>query len=174
MSAPENILSLSDVNAGITKNRLRRRIGRGPGSGQGKTAGRGHNGHKSRSGYSRHPVFQGGDLPLVRRVPKRGFNNKFALNVVSINLGQIAQVFDAGDEITPKTLQERGVIKRRFDEIKVLGDGEVTKALKISAHRFSQSALEKLKAVGGTATIVKARRTPKQRVADLAGKATKK
>lgn len=174
MNAPENILSIADVNSGITKNRLRRRLGRGPGSGQGKTAGRGHNGHKSRSGYSRHPVFQGGDLPLVRRIPKRGFNNKFALTVVSINLGQIAQVFDAADEVNPKTLQERGLIKRRFDEIKVLGDGEVTKPLKISAHRFSQSALDKLKAVGGTATVVKARRTPKQRVAELAAQAGKK
>ncbi|MCC6507636.1 MAG: 50S ribosomal protein L15 [Pirellulaceae bacterium] len=167
-------MNISEVNDGITKNKLRRRIGRGPGSGQGKTAGRGHNGHKSRSGYSRHPVFQGGDLPLVRRIPKRGFNNKFALTVVSINLGQIAQVFDAGDEITPKTLQARGVIKRRFDEIKVLGDGEITKPLKISAHRFSASALEKLQAVGGSATVVKARRTPKQRVAELASQAGKK
>jgi large subunit ribosomal protein L15 len=163
-------MNISEINEGITKHKKRTRIGRGIGSGQGKTAGRGHNGHKSRSGYSRHPTFQGGDLPLVRRIPKRGFNNKFALTVVSVNLGQIAQVFGAGDEITPTTLQERGVIKRRFDEIKVLGDGEVTQALKISAHRFSQSALDKLQAVGGTATVLVARRTPKQRVADLAGK----
>lgn len=163
-------MNISEINEGITKHKKRTRIGRGIGSGQGKTAGRGHNGHKSRSGYSRHPTFQGGDLPLVRRIPKRGFHNKFALTVVSVNLGQIAQVFGADDEINPRTLQDRGVIKRRFDEIKVLGDGEVTQALKISAHRFSQSALDKLQAAGGTATVVKARRTPKQRVADLAGK----
>jgi large subunit ribosomal protein L15 len=163
-------MNISEINEGITKHKKRTRIGRGSGSGQGKTAGRGHNGHKSRSGYSRHPTFQGGDLPLVRRIPKRGFNNKFALTVVSVNLAQIAQVFGADDEINPTTLQERGVIKRRFDEIKVLGDGEVTQALKISAHRFSQSALDKLQAAGGTATVVQARRTPKQRVADLAGK----
>ncbi len=167
-------MNLNEVNQGITRHRKPRRIGRGSGSGHGKTATRGHNGHKSRSGYSSHPTFQGGDLPLVRRIPKRGFNNKFALDVVSINLGQIAQVFDAGDEINPKTLQERGVIKRRFDEIKVLADGEVTKALKISAHRFSEAAVAKLQAAGGSATVIKARRTPKQRVAELSGKAPKK
>jgi len=163
-------MNLAEINEGITKHKKRTRLGRGPGSGQGKTAGRGHNGHKSRSGYSRHPTFQGGDLPLVRRIPKRGFNNKFALTVVAINLGQIAEFFDTDDVINPQTLQERGIIKRRFDEIKVLGDGELTKPLKISAHRFSQAALDKLASVGGTATTVKARRTPKQRVADLAGK----
>lgn len=163
-------MNLSEVNTGIQKHKKRLRIGRGSGSGHGKTSGRGHNGHKSRSGYSRHPIFQGGDLPMVRRIPKRGFNNKFALTVVAVNLGQIAEVFEAGDEINPVTLQQRGVIKRRFDEIKVLGDGELTKPLKIAAHKFSASALEKLKAAGGTAIVVKAKRTPKQRVADLASK----
>jgi len=162
-------MSISEINEGITKHKKRDRIGRGIGSGKGKTAGRGHNGHKSRSGYSRHPTFQGGDLPLVRRIPKRGFHNKFALTVVAVNLGQIDEAFAAGEEVTPATLQERGVVKRRFDELKVLGDGEVTKALKISAHKFSQSAIDKLKAAGGSANVVKARRTPKQRVADLAG-----
>jgi large subunit ribosomal protein L15 len=162
-------MNINEVNQGITKHKKRDRIGRGIGSGKGKTAGRGHNGHKSRSGYSRHPVFQGGDLPLVRRVPKRGFHNKFALTVVAVNLADIDQVFAAGEEVNPVTLQERGLIKRRFDEIKVLGDGEVTKALKISAHKFSQTALEKLSAAGGSGTVLKARRTPKQRVADLAG-----
>jgi large subunit ribosomal protein L15 len=162
-------MTINEINAGITKHKKRDRIGRGIGSGKGKTAGRGHNGHKSRSGYSRHPIFQGGDLPLVRRIPKRGFNNKFALTVVAVNLGEIDELFAAGEEVTPATLQERGLVKRRFDEIKVLGDGEVTKGLKISAHKFSQSALDKLSAAGGSATVLKARRTPKQRVADLAG-----
>ena len=162
-------MNITEINEGITKHKKRTRLGRGIGSGQGKTAGRGHNGHKSRSGYSRHPTFQGGDLPLVRRIPKRGFNNKFALTVVSINLGQIAEFFDSGDAINPETLQERGIVKRRFDELKVLADGELTKPLTITAHRFSQAALDKLAAVGGTATVIQARRTPKQRVADLAG-----
>lgn len=163
-------MNLNEINQGITGHKKRLRVGRGSGSGHGKTAGMGHNGHKSRSGYSRHPTFQGGDLPLVRRIPKRGFHNKFALTVVAVNLGQIAELFEAGDEINPKTMQDRGLIKRRCDEIKVLGDGELTKPLKISANKFSQAALEKLKAAGGTATVVQARRTPKQRVADLAGK----
>lgn len=163
-------MNLNEINEGITGHKKRLRVGRGSGSGHGKTAGLGHNGHKSRSGYSRHPTFQGGDLPLVRRIPKRGFHNKFALTVVAVNLGQIAELFEAGDEINPKTMQDRGLIKRRCDEIKVLGDGELTKPLKISANKFSQAALEKLKSAGGTATVVQARRTPKQRVADLAGK----
>jgi large subunit ribosomal protein L15 len=163
-------MNLDQVNDGIVKNRKSRRLGRGPGSGQGKTAGRGHNGHKSRSGYSRHPTFQGGDLPLVRRIPKRGFHNKFALEVVAVNLGQINAAFEAGEEVTPEALQAKGVVKKRFDELKVLGDGEMTKALKISAHRFSGSAKEKIEAAGGSATVVVARRTPKQRVADLAKK----
>ncbi|MFO1064293.1 MAG: 50S ribosomal protein L15 [Pirellulales bacterium] len=161
-------MNIDQVNEGIEKHRKRKRIGRGSGSGHGKTSGRGHNGHKSRSGYSRHPVFQGGDLPLVRRIPKRGFHNKFAITVVSINVGQIDAAFDAGEEVCPKSLQTKGVIKRRFDEIKVLGDGELTKPLKISAHQFSASAQEKIKAAGGTATVVVARRTPDERVAALA------
>ena len=163
-------MNISEINQGITKHKKRLRVGRGSGSGHGKTSGSGHNGHKSRSGYSRHPTFQGGDLPLVRRIPKRGFHNKFALTVVAVNVAQIAELFEAGDEINPKTMQERGLIKRRCDEIKVLGDGELTKPLKISANKFSQSAIEKIKAAGGSATVVQARRTPKQRVADLAGK----
>ncbi|MGN6546269.1 MAG: 50S ribosomal protein L15 [Aureliella sp.] len=166
-------MNINEINEGITKHKKRDRIGRGIGTGKGKTAGRGHNGHKSRSGYSRHPVFQGGDLPLVRRIPKRGFHNKFALTVVAVNLGQINEVFNAGEEVNPTTLQERGLIKRRFDEIKVLGDGELTKGLKVSAHKFSQSALEKLSAAGGSGTVLKARRTPKQRVAELAGQKKK-
>lgn len=161
-------MRIDDVNQGITKNRLRRRIGRGNGSGQGKTSGRGQDGHKSRSGYSRHPGMVGEDLPMIRRIPKRGFFNKFAQTVVAINVGDLAAVFNAGDEITPETLQERGIIKKRFDEIKVLGDGEIDKALKVSAHRFSASAEQKIAAAGGSVTKLRAKRTPKERVADLA------
>ncbi len=161
-------MRIDDVNQGITKNRLRRRIGRGNGSGQGKTSGLGQDGHKSRSGYSRHPGMVGEDLPMIRRIPKRGFHNKFAQTVVAINVGDLSAVFAAGEEVTPAILQERGIIKKRFDEIKVLGDGEIDKALKISAHRFSTSAVEKIAAAGGSVTKLRAKRTPKQRVADLA------
>ncbi len=164
-------MRIDQVNEGITKNRLRRRLGRGPGSGQGKTAGRGHNGHKSRSGYSRHPAFQGGDLPMIRRIPKRGFNNRYALTVVSVNVGRLAEEFAAGEEINPQTLQQKGIVKRVHDEIKILGDGTVDKALKVSAHRFSESAKEKITAAGGTVTVLKAKRTPDERVADLANAA---
>ena len=161
-------MRIDDVNQGIVKNRLRRRIGRGNGSGQGKTSGRGQDGHKSRSGYSRHPGMVGEDLPMIRRIPKRGFYNKFAQTVVAINVGDLSAVFAAGEEVTPAILQERGIIKKRFDEIKVLGDGEIDKALKISAHRFSTSAQEKITGAGGRVTKLGAKRTPKQRVADLA------
>lgn len=161
-------MRIDDVNQGITKNRLRRRIGRGNGSGQGKTSGRGQDGHKSRSGYSRHPGMVGEDLPMIRRIPKRGFFNKFAQTVVAINVGDLSAVFNAGEEVTPENLQERGIIKKRFDEIKILGDGEIDKALKISAHRFSASAEQKIAAAGGSVTKLRAKRTPKERVADLA------
>jgi large subunit ribosomal protein L15 len=161
-------MRIDQVNEGITKNRLRRRLGRGSGSGQGKTAGRGHNGHKSRSGYSRHPAFQGGDLPMIRRIPKRGFHNRYALTVISVNVSRLCEEYNAGEEVNPVTLQEKGIVKRVFDVIKILGDGTVDKALKVSAHRFSGSAKEKIVAAGGTATELKAKRTPKERVADLA------
>ena len=98
-------MNLDDVHRGIKKNKKRKRIGRGPGSGTGKTAGRGHKGQKSRSGYSAHPIFQGGAMPLVRRVPKRGFNNKFALSVMAVNVSELERVFAAGDEVNPKTLR---------------------------------------------------------------------
>ena len=166
-------MRIDQINEGIVKNRKRRRLGRGPGSGQGKTAGRGHNGHKSRSGYSRHPAFQGGDLPMIRRIPKRGFHNRYALTVVAVNVGRLSEEFAAGEEVTPESLQQKGVVKRVFDEIKILGDGAVDKPLKVSAHRFSDSAKEKIAACGGSVTIVKAKRTPKERVADLASQSAK-
>ena len=166
-------MRIDQVNDGIVKNRKPRRLGRGPGTGQGKTAGRGHNGHKSRSGYSRHPAFQGGDLPMIRRIPKRGFHNRYALTVVAVNVGRLNEEFEAGEEISPKTLQEKGIVKKVFDVIKILGDGEVNKALAVSAHRFSDSAKEKITAAGGQANELKVKRTPKERVADLAKQGAK-
>lgn len=166
-------MRLDQVNVGIVKNRKPRRLGRGPGTGQGKTAGRGHNGAKSRSGYSRHPAFQGGDLQMIRRIPKRGFNNRYALTVVAVNVGRLSEEFSAGEEISPKTLQEKGIVKKVFDVIKILGDGVVDKALTVSAHRFSDSAKEKITAAGGTVTELRAKRTPKERVAYLAKQGAK-
>lgn len=161
-------MRLDQVNQGINKHRKKRRLGRGPGSGQGKTSGRGQDGQKSRRGYSRHPGTVGEDLPMMRRIPKRGFNNRFASTVIALNVGDLAAVFETGDEVTPETLCSRGIVKRRFDELKILGDGVLDKALKVSAHRFSASAKEKITAAGGSVTEVKAKRTPKERVADLA------
>lgn len=160
-------MNLEEVNEGIVKNRPRKRIGRGVGSKTGKTSGRGRDGHKSRSGYSRHPMFSGSDTPIYMRTPKRGFNNRFAVNVVGINVGLIDQAFNEGEEVTPSAIRDRGLIRVRFDELKVLGDGEVTKKLKFVVTRISESAKQKIEAAGGTVVVMAAKRTPKQRVADL-------
>lgn len=160
-------MNLHEVNDGVTKNRKRKRLGRGLGSGLGKTSGKGHKGHKSRSGYSRHPSFEGGQLPMIRRIPKRGFHNKFAATVFAINVGDLDRVFEAGASVTPISIREAGLVKRVCDEIKILGDGEVTKALKLSVTRISASAKEKIEKAGGSVTIVAAKRTPDERVAAL-------
>ena len=160
-------MNLNDVHRGIQKNRKRKRIGRGIGSGTGKTSGRGHKGHKSRSGYSRKPNFQGGAMPMFRRIPKRGFNNRWGVTVFAVNIGRINEAFDDGAEVTLEALAEKDLAKGHFDEVKVLGDGEVTKKLTVSAHRFSKSAEEKITAAGGTVNRLAAKRTPDERVAAL-------
>ena len=125
-------MNLDDVHRGIKKYKPRKRIGRGPGSGQGKTSGRGEKGQKSRSGYSRHPAFQGGTMPLVRRVPKRGFNNRYALTIAEINLDQLEKAFASGDEVTLETLRGKSLARHGHDELKILGRGELSKKLKVS------------------------------------------
>lgn len=147
-------MNIDDVNTGIVKHKKTKRVGRGIGSGHGKTAGRGHKGQGSLAGYSAPLIFQGGQSPLIRRVPKRGFNNPFALKVTEINLSDLDGAFEAGAEITPDTLREKHLVRGRFDVLKVLGDGELTKKLSISAHRFSKSAKEKIEKAGGTATVI--------------------
>jgi large subunit ribosomal protein L15 len=150
-------MNLNEVHRGVTTNHRRKRIGRGIGSGNGKTAGRGYKGARSRSGYSRKPVFQGGAMPLVRRIPKRGFHNKFALTVAAVNVEDLENVFEAGAEVTPDSLRESGLVKSRYDELKVLGNGELKKKLKVSAHRFSKSAEEKIRAAGGEVVVLPGR-----------------
>jgi len=141
---------LNDVHTGIQKYRKRKRIGRGTGSGHGKTSGRGHNGYFSRSGSSRRRGFEGGQMPLFRRVAKRGFNNRaFADTVVIVNVGQLDKAFEDGAVVTAEVLVSRGMIPTRFDILKVLGDGEITKKLTVVAHRFSQSAETSIVAAGG-------------------------
>ena len=105
---------------------------------------------------------------MIRRIPKRGFFNRYARTVVAVNVSDLSAAFAAGDEVTPESLQARGVVKKRFDEIKILGDGAIDKPLKVSAHRFSESAKQKIAAAGGSVTVLVARRTPQQRVAELA------
>ena len=150
-------MSLHEIHHGVHKHKRPMRIGRGIGSGKGKTAGKGHKGQWARAGWKSLPIFQGGGSPLVRRVPKRGFTNSLALRVAEINVGDLEELFEAGASITPDGLREAGILKKAFDVLKVLGDGELTKKLSVSAHRFSASAKEKIAAAGGTANIVAGR-----------------
>jgi large subunit ribosomal protein L15 len=129
----------------------KKRIGRGQGSGQGKTAGRGHKGAQSRSGYSRKRGFEGGQMPLHRRVPKRGFHNPFRVEYAVVNLDTLADRFEPGTVVTPDLLRERGLVREVGAPIKILARGEVGKALTVRAHKFSGKAAEKIAAAGGTA-----------------------
>ena len=156
-------MNLTDVNRGIKKNKKRKRVGRGTGSGHGKTSGRGHKGQGQLAGWSRAPIFEGGASPLIRRIPKRGFNNQFAKNVVVVNLGALNDAYASGEEVTAESLKAKNLAKGRYDELKVLGSGELTKKLKISAHRFSKSALEKIQKAGGEAVVLPARQTVAER-----------
>lgn len=135
----------------------KKRIGRGPGSGTGKTAGKGHKGQKSRSGYSQKIGFEGGQMPLQRRLPKRGFTNIFKTKWLEVSIAKLEANFEVGDEVTPEILHERGLIKKAKHDLVILGNGDITKALKISAHRFTKNAKDKVEKAGGSITeIVKA------------------
>jgi len=144
-------MNLNDVHQGIQKRRKRKRIGRGPGSGHGKTAGRGHKGFKSRAGSSRRRAFEGGQMPLARRIAKRGFSNvAFARRVAIINLHTLDHAFENGDTVDIESLTDKGLVKNQFQVVKVLGDGELTKKLNVKVHRCSRSAEDKITARGGT------------------------
>ncbi len=132
-----------------------KRVGRGPGSGMGKTATRGENGQKSRSGASIPAWFQGGQTPLHRRIPIRGFNNKnFATRYATINLSDLEKFFNDGDVVTPEVLKERKIIKKQLSGVKVLGNGELTKKLTVKANRFSSKAVTKIENSGGKAEVI--------------------
>jgi large subunit ribosomal protein L15 len=134
--------------------RNRKRVGRGPGSGNGVTAGRGEKGQKSRSGFSRKPGFEGGQMPLHRRLPKRGFTNApFRKEFATVNLGRL-DVFEAGTIVTPELLVKQGIVKKLLDGLKVLADGQLTKALTVHAHRFSGKAQERIATLGGKAELI--------------------
>jgi len=140
-------MRLNDINKSVHKNRKRSRIGRGPGSGHGKTSGRGHKGQGQLAGWS-------GRSPIIRRVPKRGFNNRHGRIVKSINVSDLESAFEAGADVTPELLRTSGVAKGIWHELKILGDGEISKSLSVSAHRFSKQAREKILAAGGSVSEV--------------------
>ncbi len=131
----------------------RKIVGRGTGSGHGKTSGRGEKGQKSRAGGGSHPWFEGGQLPLHRRVPKRGFVNLFRAELAVLNVSDLER-FDAGTKVTPALLSEAGLVRASAPGVKVLGDGALSKALTVSAHKFSKAAEEKIRAAGGTVEVI--------------------
>jgi len=148
-------MSLNNLKPAAGSKFARKRVGRGPGSGNGKTAGRGNKGAQSRSGYSYKRGFEGGQMPLHRRVPKRGFNNTdFRTEYEVVNLDQLEARFDAGATVTPEALRAAGLIGGREPRVKVLARGEVSKALTVQAHKFSGKAAEKIAAAGGTAEAI--------------------
>ena len=141
-----------EKNSGATHSK--KRVGRGPGSGLGKTSGRGQKGQKARSGVSIGSVFEGGQLPLYRRIPKRGFTNaKFKTRYGTINVEDL-NVFEDGTTVTPALLKDTGLLKKQLDGVKVLGDGKLEKKLTIQANKFSNSALEKIKEAGSKAEVI--------------------
>lgn len=141
---------ISDVHKGIQRRKERKRVGRGPGTGQGKTAGKGDKGHSSRAGHSYRFAFEGGQMPMTRRIAKTGFNNNyFSTKYVIINVSTLEKAFDAGAVIDPTVLAEKGLAKGKYDGIKILGNGTLTKKLTVKAHAFSQSAIDKITAAGG-------------------------
>jgi len=151
-------IQLHNISVPEGSNKGKKRVGRGMGSGHGKTATRGYKGQKSRSGYSSRPGFEGGQMPLQRRLPKRGFTNIFKKTWLEVNLGELDKRFDGSEEITPDLLADRGIIRKstlaKSHGVVILGKGELSKALKITAHRFTTGAREKIEAAGGTVTVV--------------------
>jgi large subunit ribosomal protein L15 len=147
-------LALNNLKPAKGATGSRKRVGRGPGSGMGKTSTRGEKGHKSRSGYRHRIGFEGGQMPLHRRIPKRGFSNaRFKKEFAYVNLGTL-EAFEAGSIVTPEVLLEKGMIKKLLDGVKVLAKGSLTKALTVQVHRFSAQAQEKIVSLGGKAEVL--------------------
>jgi large subunit ribosomal protein L15 len=147
------MLSINTLKPAPGANRKNKRVGRGIGSGHGKTSARGYKGQLSRAGASMRPGFEGGQMPLHRRLPKRGFSNLFRKEYLAINLEKLA-VFEAGAQVNPEVLKSRGLVKGFRDGIKILGGGELKHAIHIRAHKFSKSAAEKIQKVGGTIEVI--------------------
>ena len=147
-------MDLSNLKPAEGSKHPKKRIGRGQGSGQGVQAGRGHKGAKSRSGFKHKRGFEGGQMPLHRRIPKRGFHNEFRTEYAVVNLDTLAERFDDGTVITPELLHDRGIVKGTRRPIKVLARGDVSKKLTIKAHKFSGKAAEKIAAAGGATEVL--------------------
>ncbi|RMH55813.1 MAG: 50S ribosomal protein L15 [Candidatus Hydrogenedentota bacterium] len=146
-------MTIGDLAPAPGSRRPAKRVGRGPGSGTGKTSGRGEKGQKSRAGYSRSPLFEGGRMPMVRRIPKRGFRSLFRVSYKGVNIGLLEKRFDAGEVVEPKALLEKGLIDGR-KPVKILGGGKLEKKLTVKAHAFSEAARKAIEAAGGTAEIL--------------------
>lgn len=147
------MLSINTLKPAQGANRKNKRVGRGMGSGHGKTSARGYKGQLSRAGSSMRPGFEGGQMPLHRRLPKRGFTNIYRKEYLAINLEKLAG-FEAGTQVDPEVLKSRGLIKNLRDGLKILGVGELQHALHIRAHKFSKSAVEKIQKAGGTIEVI--------------------
>jgi large subunit ribosomal protein L15 len=147
-------MNLSSLRPSEGSKHSKKRVGRGHGTGQGTQAGRGHKGAQSRSGYKFKRGFEGGQMPLHRRVPKRGFHNPFRVEYAVVNLDTLAERFDAGTVITPELLRERGLVHGERHQIKVLARGDISKQLTVRAHKFSGKAAEKIAAAGGAAEVL--------------------
>ncbi|MFQ5902114.1 MAG: 50S ribosomal protein L15 [Candidatus Binatia bacterium] len=146
-------MDLSNLRPASGSKRKMKRVGRGDGSGHGKTSCRGHKGQGARAGGGTRPGFEGGQMPLNRRVPKRGFHNPFRTTSAVVNLGQL-EIFASGSEVTPELLLERGLVRVKGERIKVLGDGSLSKRLTVKAHGFSSKAKERIEALGGKAELI--------------------
>lgn len=147
-------MDLSNLRPAIGSTKNRKRIGRGPGSGTGKTAGKGHKGQNARSGGGVKPGFEGGQMPLQRRLPKRGFKSLNKKVYALVNLRDLQELFEAGSVVDIETYGKNGLVNKIYDGIKVLGDGDLDKALTVKAHKFSQSAVAKIEAAGGKAEVI--------------------
>jgi large subunit ribosomal protein L15 len=147
-------MELSSLRPAPGAKRPRKRVGRGPGSGKGKTCGRGHKGQKSRTGYSRRYGFEGGQMPLVRRIPKRGFTNIFREDHQIVNLRDLERVFSDGDTVSFDEMVAKGLIRRKGGPVKVLGSGELAKKLTVQASRFSRTAQAGIEGAGGSCEVV--------------------
>ncbi len=147
-------MKLHELERNIGAKQRRKILGRGPGSGLGKTSGKGHKGQNARSGGGVNPVFEGGQLPLYRRLPKRGFSNdRFKVRYATVNIGDL-NMFEDGTLVTPALLKEVGLVKKELDGVKVLGDGELTKKLTIQANKFSSNAIEKIEEAGSKIEVI--------------------